>query len=150
LHAESIELGEMLSIKEFEAIEISGSIGAELPVTIEGNFVTIEGGTLTGEPPGGVIRYLPGLAADAADLSGLELATRALSNFEFETLTAEVDYAADGNLNLQMQLIGRNPDLEDSRPVILNLGVENNIPQMLRSLQAARAVEEILERRLAQ
>ena len=150
LHAESIELVEMLSIREFEAIEISGSIGAQLPVSIEGNSVTILGGTLTGEPPGGVIRYLPGLAADAADLSGLELATRALSNFEFETLTAEVDYAADGNLNLQMQLIGRNPDLDDSRPVILNLGVENNIPQMLRSLQAARAVEEILERRLAQ
>jgi hypothetical protein len=49
-----------------------------------------------------------------------------------------------------MQLTGRNPDLEGSRPVVLNLGVENNIPQMLRSLQAARAVEEILERRLAQ
>ncbi len=150
LHAESIELGEILSIKEFESIEISGSIGAELPVSIEGNSVTIVGGTLTGEPPGGVIRYLPGLAADAADLSGLGLATRALSNFEFETLTAEVNYTRDGDLNLQMQLTGRNPDLDDSRPVILNLGVENNISQMLRSLRAARAVEEILEKRLAQ
>ena len=150
LHAESIELGEILSIKEFEAIEISGSIGAELPVTIEGDSVTIVDGTLTGEPPGGVIRYLPGLAADDSDLSAVGLATRALSNFEFETLTAEVDYTTDGDLNLQMHLTGRNPDLDASRPVILNLGVENNIPQMLRSLQAARAVEEILERRLAQ
>ena len=150
LHAESIELGEILSIKEFESIEISGSIGAELPMSIEGDSVTIVGGTLTGEPPGGVIRYLPGLAADTADLSGLGLATRALSNFEFETLTAEVNYTRDGDLNLQMQLTGRNPDLDDSRPVILNLGVENNISQMLRSLRAARAVEEILERRLAQ
>jgi hypothetical protein len=73
-----------------------------------------------------------------------------LSNFEYETLTSEVDYTRDGDLNLQMHLTGRNPDLEDDRPVVLNLGVENNIPQMLRSLQAARAVEEILERRLAQ
>jgi hypothetical protein len=48
-----------------------------------------------------------------------------------------------------MQLTGRNPDMEGNRPIVLNLGVENNIPQMLKSLQAARAVEEILERRLA-
>ena len=150
LRASSIDLAEILSIKEFEAIEISGSIGAELPVTIEGKTVTIVGGTLTGEPPGGIIRYLPGLAADETDLSAIGLATRALSNFEYETLTSEVDYTADGDLNLQMHLTGRNPDLDDNRPVILNLGVENNIPQMLRSLQAARAVEEILEKRLAQ
>ena len=137
-------------MQEFDSIEISGSIGAELPVTIEGDTVTISGGSLYGEPPGGVIRYLPGLAADDADLSGLGIATRALSNFEYETLTSEIDYTTDGDLNLQMHLTGRNPDLDDSRPVVLNLGVENNIPQMLRSLRAARAVEEILERRLAQ
>ena len=150
IHANSVDLAEILSIKEFEAIEISGRIGAELPVTIEGENVTIAGGTLTGEPPGGVIRYLPGIGSDQTDTSAIGLVTRALSNFEYETLTSEVDYTADGDLNLQMHLRGRNPDLESNRPVVLNLGVENNIPQMLRSLQAARAVEEILERRLAQ
>lgn len=150
IRANSIDLAEILSFKEFEAIEISGSIGAELPVTIEGNSVTIVGGTLSGEPPGGVIRYLPGIGGDETDASIIGLATRALSNFEYDTLNAEVDYSASGDLNLQMHLTGRNPDLEDSRPVVLNLGVENNIPQMLRSLKAARAVEEILERRLEQ
>ncbi len=75
--------------------------------------------------------------------------TQALSNFQYETLTASVDYSKDGDLKLQMQLTGRNPDMESNRPIVLNLGVENNIPQMLKSLQAARAVEEILERRLA-
>ena len=112
--------------------------------------MSVDGGTLTGEAPGGVIRYLPGIGGDQTDASGIGIATRALSNFEYETLTSQVDYTTDGDLNLQMRLTGRNPDLEDNRPVILNLGLENNIPQMLRSWQAARAVEEILERRLAQ
>ena len=49
---------------------------------------------------------------------------------------------------LQMRIAGRNPDMEGNRPVVLNLGVENNIPKMLRSLQAARAVEDILEKRI--
>jgi hypothetical protein len=104
---------------------------------------------IDGEAPGGVIRYLPGIAPDDTGATGIDLVTRALSNFEYETLTAEVDYSKDGNLKLQMQLTGRNPDMESDRPIVLNLGVENNIPQMLKSLQAARAVEEILERRLA-
>ena len=85
-----------------------------------------------------------------AGASSIDLVTRALSNFEYETLTAELDYSKDGDLTLQMHLTGRNPDMESSRPIELNLGIENNIPQMLRSLQAARAVEEILERKLAQ
>ncbi len=149
LRAESIELRELLSLKEFEAIELSGSISAELPVTIEGNAVTIANGRLTGEAPGGVIRYLPAIVPDDAGTSSIGLLTRALSNFEYETLTAKVDYSKDGDLNLQMQLAGRNPDLEDNRPIVLNLGVENNIPRMLESLQAARTVAEILEKRIA-
>jgi hypothetical protein len=76
IHAESIDLAEILSIREFEAIEISGSIGAELPVTIEGKTLTVSGGILTGDAPGGVIRYLPGIESDETDVSGIGYATR--------------------------------------------------------------------------
>ena len=91
-----------------------------------------------------------GLAADPSDLSGLGITIRALSNFEYESLSSEVDYTAGGDLKLQLRLTGRNPDLDNGRPVILNLGIENNVPQMLRSLQAARAVEDILLRKIQQ
>ena len=148
LRAESIDLGELLSLNEFEAIEVDGSIAAMLPVTIENDVVTIAKGTLTGEPAGGVIRYLPDSEIDEADTSAFGLVRRALSNFEFDTLTSDVNLTKAGDLNLQLRLTGRNPDLEEKRPVVLNLGVENNIPQMLKSLRAARAVEEILEKRL--
>jgi len=148
LKAESIDLRELLSLQEFEAIDVSGSISAVLPVTIEGDTVTIVNGTLSGEPSGGVIRYLPVSLPDESDVSSIAFATRVLSNFEFETLSSDVNLTKDGDLNLQLHLTGRNPDLDEKRPVVLNLGVENNIPQMLRSLRAARAVEEILEKRL--
>ncbi len=36
--------------------------------------------------------------------------------------------------------------MDPLQPVILNLGVENNVPQLLRSLQATRAIEEVLGR----
>jgi hypothetical protein len=149
LHAESIELSELLAIKEFAAIEVTGSITADLPMTIAEDGVTITDGKLSGVPPGGVIRYRPDSGAGAPVPSSIGLVTAALSNFEYESLAADVSYSKDGDLKLQMQLKGRNPDLQEKRPVVLNLGVENNVPQMLRSLQAARSVEDILERRMA-
>lgn len=148
MRAEAIQLSRLLTLEEFEAIEVTGTVGAVLPVTIVGDSLTITQGRLFGEPPGGVIRYLPGSEPDAADTSGIGFVTLALSNFEYETLTSEIDYNADGDLKLQLQLTGRNPELDTNRPVILNLGVENNVPQMLKSLRAARAVEDILEQRL--
>ena len=106
-------------------------------------------GSLTGLEPGGVIRYLPGIGTEDAEasVSGLGLVSRALANFQFDSLTSDVNYTENGDLILQMKLTGINPDMDDNQPVILNLGVENNIPQLLRSLQASRSIEEILERR---
>lgn len=148
LHAEVIQLEEILSLKEFEAISVTGSIGATLPVTIGQEKVTIAGGSLRGDAPGGVIRYKAANVPAPTSASSMDLVTRALSNFVYETLSSEVDYNEAGDLILKMQLKGRNPDMEGNRPVILNLSVENNVPQMLRSLQAARAVEEVLEKRV--
>ena len=125
-------------LKEFEAVELNGSIAAELPVIIEGGRISILDGTLTGEPPGGVIRYQPSDLTTDDDTSALGIVADALSNFEYDSITSAVDYSEDGDLVLQMRIEGRNPDLEGNRPVVLNLGIENNIPQMLKSLQAAR------------
>lgn len=150
LDAESLEMNELLTVKEFEAIEVSGSIGARLPVSIEGDAITITNGTLSGDPAGGVIRYLPGTPPDESDASSLAFVRKVLSNFEYESLSSVVDYTEGGDLKLQLRLEGRNPDMEETRPVVLNLKVENNVPQMLRSLRAARAVEEVLEQRLLQ
>jgi hypothetical protein len=148
LRVESIDLTELLSLKEFESIQLTGRIAAELPVIIEGNKVSILDGKLTGETPGGVIRYQPDAVPDSTGTSAIGIVTDALSNFEYDSLTSTVGYSKDGDLVLQMQIKGRNPDLDSNRPVVLNLGVENNIPQMLKSLQAARAVEDILEKRV--
>jgi hypothetical protein len=110
--------------------------------------ITITNGRLENDPPGGVIRYLPGVSTeDVADPdSGIGLVSRALANFQFDSLTSDVNYTENGDLMLQMKLTGVNPDMDANQPVILNLGVENNIPQLLRSLRATRSIEEILER----
>jgi len=148
LRPQSIQLQFMAELAELESIELTGNLSGILPITIHDKVITIANGRLENDPPGGVIRYLPGVAAeDVADPdSGIGLVSRALTNFQFDSLTSDVNYTENGDLMLQMKLTGVNPDMDANQPVILNLGVENNIPQLLRSLRATRSIEEILER----
>ena len=83
------------------------------------------------------------------DTSQLGIVTRTLRNLEFDSLTSAVNYSEEGDLVLKMRLKGINPDVDPTQPVILNLNVENNVPQMLRSLQATRSIEDVLERQLS-
>ena len=150
LRASGVQLPLMAGLADLESITISGSVSGEVPVTIRGNNVIIDNGRLENDPPGGVIRYGGGAATGVVDDdSQLGIVTRTLRNFEFDSLTSAVDYSQDGDLVLQMRLKAINPDVAPTQPVILNLNVENTVPQMLRSLQATRSIEDVLERQLS-
>ncbi len=143
---ESIQLSSMKLLEKFDRIEIEGSISGVLPTRIIGDLITIDKGRLENDDAGGFIRYKAGDAG--TDDSVLGVATRALSNFEFESLRSDVTYSERGDLLLGMRLEGVNPDLDPNQPVILNLNVENNVLEMLRSMRATRSIEDIFQRRL--
>lgn len=148
VHLERVQPQFMVDLAEFENLKITGTMSGMLPVAIIENAVRIENGRLTNDPPGGVIRYKGAdAAAGASSNAQLAVVTGALSNFVYNSLTARVDYTETGDLKLGMRLEGTNPDRDPTQPIILNLNVDNNIPQMLRSLQAVRSIEDILERR---
>jgi hypothetical protein len=150
LLASSIQLPLMAGLADLEAVTISGSVSGKIPVTLRGNNVTINDGQLENDPPGGVIRYRGGgTEGIVGDGSQLGVVTRTLRNFEFDSLTSAVRYSEDGDLVLRMRLRGINPDVDPTQPIILNLNVENNVPQMLRSLQATRSIEDVLEKSLS-
>jgi hypothetical protein len=147
---DEIQLPFMVSLAKFDStIEASGSVSGLLPLTIAGESITMSAGSVRNDPPGGVIKYLPG-AESTDSMSPLDQATRALGNFHFDTLSSAVEYDSGGNLSLGVRLEGINPVSDPLQPVILNLKLENNIPQMLRSLQGTRQGEDIVNRRAAQ
>jgi len=148
LHAKGIQLPLIVRLADLETVEVSGSVSGDIPVTIRGKVIVIDNGRLENDPPGGTIRYGSGATGIVDDGSQLGIVTRTLRNFEYTALSSRVDYSEDGDLKLQMRLTGVNPDVDPTQPVILNLNVDNNVPQMLRSLQAARSIEDILEKKL--
>ncbi len=148
LHLNGVQLQFMVDLAQFEKLKITGTVSGMLPVALTGTAVRVDSGLLASDPPGGVIRYR-GSAPAAGANPQLSMVTGALSNFVYESLTARVNYTEAGDLTLGMRLKGINPDRDPTQPIILNLTVDDNIPQLLKSLQAVRSIEDILERKAA-
>lgn len=143
---EDVALAEVLAL-EGEHVTGTGTLRGELPVTVSAHRPAVSGGRVRAEAPGGVIRVTPALAGGVGQ-PGLDFALRALQNFTYSELEADVDYTADGDLTLAVRLRGRNPDIEAGRPIHYNLTVRENVPVLLESLRLQRRVTEGVERRM--
>jgi len=145
LDVDSVQLGLIVDLAEFEAVEAEGAVSGTIPVRVGSDSIRVLNGKLSSDEPGGTIRYRAG-AADSADPdSRFAFVTQMLEYFEFDSLASDVSYDENGALRLQMTLRGINPEHDPLQPIVLNLSVENNIPELLRSLQAVRSIEDILE-----
>ncbi len=138
-----LRMERMLDLVDYEGIEAIGAVSGEVPLTITPNGVEVAEGVLAADAPGGSIRYLAA-AAGATGNAGLDLVNQALGNYQFDSLTSDIDYKPDGELVLSMKLQGRNPDMSGGQRINLNLNLSDNIPALLESLQAAREIEDFL------
>lgn len=144
LRFSGLQLERLLGLVQYEGVVATGAVSGELPLVLTATGVELEGGTLQADPPGGSIHYLAGSTAEPS----LALVNRALSNYQFDTLVSDIDYAPSGDLVLAMRLKGRNPDMEGGQRIDLNLTLTDNIPTLLRSLQSTRAIEDFLQQPL--
>ena len=152
LRPESVQLQLMTDLANLQTLEVSGSVSGVVPITIDPDGVSIEGGRLIGDPPGGAIRYqVAGCTEEVMRArSGLDYARCVLTDYEFDSLTSDLSYGKDGNLVLEMRLTGVNPQYDPEQPVNLNPKLETNVVDLIRSLQAARSIEEIFSRQLGE
>jgi hypothetical protein len=138
-----LQLASMLTLADYQGVAAVGGVSGELPLTFTATSVEVHGGSLQGDSPGGRIQYLN--AAGVQGNVGLDLVNQALGNYHFETLTSSIDYSESGELLLGMKMQGVNPDMNKGQRINLNLNLSDNIPALLKSLQAARAIEDFLQ-----
>ena len=144
------QLGEIFALYADHGLSGSGVMSGKLPLRLGAEGVSIEGGELTGQQPGGTIVYDGGEAGDAAGAGNqqLNVALRLLNNFQYDTLAVRANFAPDGDLLLGLQLAGRNPDEFDGQAVNFNINVEENLFDLLRALRLSDDVIKRLEDRL--
>jgi hypothetical protein len=146
LHLEKINLADILTLSAYEGVTASGLVSGTLPVSLRDGSVSIAAGALFAEFPGGNIRY-----SGSGEVSGnaaLDFVNKTLSNYQYDVMETGVNYLPNGDLALAVQLQGTNPDTNPGQRINLNLNISDNIPTLLRSLQAGRTITEAVEQQL--
>ncbi|MDO6764906.1 YdbH domain-containing protein [Agarivorans sp. 1_MG-2023] len=135
LQIEKIQLEQLVKLYPELGLSMHGSVSGRLPMRFGEQGIAITDGELAVvEPSGHISLTHQSLVAVKAQHASLDFALSLLEDFDYETLAAEVDFAEDGQLDMQVKLIGRNQQVSP-RLVTLNYGHQENIYQLLRSLR---------------
>ena len=130
-----------------EGLDVSGRINGNIPVRHDRSGFSVADGSLANAGAGGVIHYQP--SSEALKSSPYsEYVLQALEDYRYHNLVASISYKPDGTLLAGLQLQGKSPKLETSRPVHLNLQAEQNLLSLLKSLQYSQGLTSELNRRV--
>lgn len=145
---ENLRMERVLDLVDQPGVEASGGVSGELPLAVVDGKPSVEAGRFHSEAPGGIIRYTPARPVGEAVNPGLGLVEQALSDYRFEHIDGTLDYTPDGDVEISMRIQGYNPSMNDGQRINLNLTLSDNLPVLLRSLQAGRTIEDMLEEQL--
>ncbi len=145
----ALELERILELYPQEGLYGSGVLGGALPLKLDGNQLSISQGQLISQGQGGVIRYqpTPEVSLMGQQNPGIQLALDALTDFRFDLLDLTLDYSPSGDAVMRARLKGRNPGWQQGRPVDLNLNIEENLLDLLRTLRLTDSVTDAIDRR---
>ena len=141
-----LDLATIVALANYPNLQVSGTVSGYIPLLLGPDGVTIEHGLIGALNPGGNIRYTP--ANPTSSNATMQLVNQALSNYQYDHFDAEVSYSEVGDMEVAVHLQGMNPELENGRRINVNVNISDNIPTLLRSLQASRVITERLEQRL--
>ncbi|MCW8127798.1 intermembrane phospholipid transport protein YdbH family protein [Microbulbifer halophilus] len=146
IRLDGISLEQLASETEVGNFAASGILDLHIPLLTGEDGVTVEQGRVEARPPGGRLRYYGAFSPDM--LSGnpqLKLIAGALEDYNYRELSGTLEYPPSGDMQMQLKLVGRSDSVAQDRDLVINLNLENNIPDMLRSLQASRDLTGSLE-----
>ena len=149
LMVKDVDLAKLLQLAQVEGLAGTGNLAGRIPVSIAGHSVTIHDAALAATGPG-TLRYVPTQSA-AALLGGgesVDLALRALSNFEYKDLTLTLSREAGGDTVALLHVIGENPEFYGGHPVELNLNISGKLDQILDRGLAGYRIPETIRKRL--
>lgn len=148
LHVEGLELQELFKVYPAEGLAGTGIIDGQIPIRIEHGAVYVEAGQLKARRPGVLQFRSEKIQNLGKNNPAMRIVADALEDFHFNLLSSAVSYEPSGKLLLNIRLEGKNPDVQEGRPVHLNLNLEEDMPALLASIQLSGQVSEIIEKRI--
>ena len=143
---QKIDLAELLALQPLIGVYADGIFDGVLPVRIEAGKASVNGGKLAARAPGGLIAIGNNPAVEQMRQSQpyLEFAFATLEHLDYTELSSTFDMTAAGDATLKVNVKGRSQGVE--RPIHFNYSQEENMIQLLRSLQIGDNLQNQIEK----
>lgn len=131
----NLDLEKVMAFTEAEAVTASGILNGQIPVVFEDDKVFVERGVLETKGPG--ILQLKSDQARQALVGGgdqTKLLFDILENFQYSELAIKIKKQASGEDTVALHTKGANPDVENSRPIVLNINLSTNLDRIFSTL----------------
>jgi hypothetical protein len=144
-----IPLQKLLDLQGMKKIYATGTLRGKIPIIIKDQLFEIPTGNMDADQTGQII-YTTTSEERAAANESLRLTYEALSNFLYSELISSISMSPDGQSVIRLQLKGVNPSFQDGRPIHLNLNVEQNLLELLKSLTISTNIEQAISEKALQ
>lgn len=142
---QGLNLAELIAIQPQIGLYANGTLDGVLPVDLVDGKVSVSGGRLATRAPGGLITLNGNPAVDQMRDSQpyLDFAFSTMEHLEYSELSTSFDMAPTGDAILHLNVKGKGKGVE--RPIHLNYSQEENMLQLLRSLQIGDKLQTQIE-----
>lgn len=142
---QGLEVEQLLAIQPQVGLYADGIFDGVLPVDLIQGKISISGGKLAARAPGGLISISGNPAVEQMRLSQpyLDFAFSTMEHLEYSELSSTFDMVPNGDARLKVSIKGKTKGIE--RPIHLNYSQEENILQLLKSLQVGGDLQTQIE-----
>ncbi|BAJ02612.1 YdbH domain-containing protein [Shewanella violacea] len=142
---QGLEVEQLLAIQPQVGLYADGIFDGVLPVDLIKGKISINGGRLTSRAPGGLISVSGNPAVEQMRQSQpyLDFAFSTMEHLEYSELSSTLDMAPNGDAELKVNVKGKAKGIE--RPIHLNYSQEENMLQLLKSLQIGDKLQTQIE-----
>lgn len=146
---DQLDLAAAIGSQNLSGLVTTGVLNGNQPVKVaaDGKVSLVKGTLINAQP--GVIRYHSGLGESPGMNESLKFTMDVLENFNYQQLQTETAFQ-DGSLILSSTIVGRNPDVKNGQPVVLNLNTELQLGAAFQVMRMKAGLEAEIEKLVSQ
>lgn len=136
LHVDGLGLGDLAAQMNILGLRAEGKLSGRIPVELgKGGKMAIRGGLLTAQGKG-LLAFMPPTrapAGPAGETGRMDMVLDILEDLRFDGMTLSLDGDAQKDVRMQVHVQGRNPKIQEGRPVDLTVNLTGNIGQAIQA-----------------
>ena len=136
LNVDGLGLADLAAQMDILGLKAEGKLSGRIPVDLgKGGEVAIRGGLLSAQGKGFLAFVSPtrAPAGPAGEAGRMDMVLDILEDLRFDGMTLSLDGDAKKEVHMQVRVQGRNPKIQQGRPVDLTVNLTGNIGQAIQA-----------------